>query len=64
MKSLHRVLLKEGKDWESVGSEDSIFYFTYDLKTEEPFIMCELCCPPNKTILITSVWSNPCLTDK
>ena len=62
---LDSVLLKYGKDWNRViGSKDSIFYFTYDLKTQEPFSMCEYCCPPNKTVLVTSFSSNPCSTDK
>ncbi len=60
---LDSTLLKNGKTWEGViGFADSTFYFTYTLKTQEPFNICEVCCPPSKTVLIVSFSSAPCPT--
>lgn len=45
---------------ELIGSSDSTFYFTYTTQTQDPLNMCYICCPPSKTILITSLSSTPC----
>ena len=62
---LDSTLLKNGKDWSVIiESSDSTFYFTYELE-KHPFLVCKICCPPSKAIIISSFSSSPCqvLTD-